>query len=263
MAKKYTWVVVGLMIITMIVILVGRIFTKEDNTLDKNPKEEVTQKGEDKSISAIFYSVSGEQVQASFLGDSVTFTQKNLGTITLKQAISASGARYANSDESIIFWNKGDNVTISQNNQVIFEGSTTKPENNSNNIPKGKLPSGSTPPANASLIEDVTWVWQKTVMGDGKTVVPKKEGVFTLLLKKDGNVSLKTDCNGGFGEYKIGSDGVISFGPLASTMMYCEGSQESIYTNAISTSNRYMLDSSGNLVLLLQYDSGSVFFKKQ
>lgn len=189
MAKKYTWVVVGLMVTTMIIVLVGKIFTREDNSLNENTKEEVTQKGEDKAIA--------------------------------------------------------------------------KPEDNSNNIPKGKLPAGSTPPANASLIEGVTWVWQKTVMGDGKTVVPKKEGVFTLLLKKDGNVSLKTDCNGGFGEYKIGSDGVISFGPLSSTMMYCEGSQESIYTNAISTSSRYMLDPSGNLVLLLQYDSGSVFFKKQ
>lgn len=35
-------------------------------------------------------------------------------TIYLPQTISASGARYANSDESIVFWNKGDTAFVTE-----------------------------------------------------------------------------------------------------------------------------------------------------
>lgn len=93
-------------------------------------------------------------------------------------------------------------------------------------VPKGKMPAGTTPVANPSVIQDNTWVWSKTVMNDDKIITPNKPGIFTLTLKADGNASGKTDCNGFFGDYKVGTDGVISFGPFASTMMYCEGSRE-------------------------------------
>jgi heat shock protein HslJ len=55
----------------------------------------------------------------------------------------------------------------------------------------------------------------------------------------------------------------MNIGPLASTKMFCENSQEDVFTKAITQSNKYMIDGSGNLVLLLAYDSGSVLFKKQ
>jgi membrane-bound inhibitor of C-type lysozyme len=35
-------------------------------------------------------------------------------TLYLPQAISASGARYANGDESVVFWNKGDTAFITE-----------------------------------------------------------------------------------------------------------------------------------------------------
>jgi membrane-bound inhibitor of C-type lysozyme len=37
-------------------------------------------------------------------------------TLYLPQTISASGARYANADESIVFWNKGDTAFITEGN---------------------------------------------------------------------------------------------------------------------------------------------------
>lgn len=196
MAKKYVWVVVALMVLTMVTILIEKGFRKE-------PKEEINQK------------------------------------------------------EEVILDDKKD----SESEVVVGDNPEIKPETTVS-IPKGKLPAGSAPAVDPKEIQSKTWVWQKTVMSDGSVVIPKKIGIFTLEMKPDGNLSGKTDCNGFFGDYKIGTDGVISVGPLASTMMFCEGSQEREYTNAISTSSRYMLDESGNLVLLLQYDSGSVFFKK-
>ncbi len=37
-------------------------------------------------------------------------------SLNLPQTISASGVRYANSDESFVFWNKGDAVLVLENN---------------------------------------------------------------------------------------------------------------------------------------------------
>jgi membrane-bound inhibitor of C-type lysozyme len=37
---------------------------------------------------------------------------------TFKQTISADGARYANSDESLVFWSKGNQVLILRNNST-------------------------------------------------------------------------------------------------------------------------------------------------
>ena len=47
------------------------------------------------------------------------FVHLNIGagkTMYLPQTISASGARYANTDESIVFWNKGDTAFITEGN---------------------------------------------------------------------------------------------------------------------------------------------------
>lgn len=158
---------------------------------------------------------------------------------------------------------------INYDSSVIFKFSTEECININvktevvNSIPKGKIPLGSIPSVDFKTVQSNTWIWQKTIMSDDTIIIPKKTGAFTLYFNSNGSVSGKTDCNSFSGSYKIGSDGIITFGPMASTLMYCEGSQESLFTKAINNSSRYMIDSSGNLVLLLTYDSGSVLFKKQ
>lgn len=124
-----------------------------------------------------------------------------------------------------------------------------------------KLPEGSTPSGSPSALQNTTWVWQKTLVDGINAVSPNKPGVFTLTFGADGNLSGKTDCNGFFGSYTPGSDGFIKFGPLGSTMMYCEGSQESMFTGAIGKVNRYSLDASGNLTLFAGNDK-IIFVKK-
>ena len=129
-------------------------------------------------------------------------------------------------------------------------------------VSQGKLPAGSTPPAAPAAIQSKTWVWQKTIMSDGAVITPKKAGAFTLTLGTDGKATGKTDCNSFFASYKIGTDGVIAFGGIGSTLMFCEGSQESVFTGQIAKANQYMVDASGNLVLMLPYDSGSILFRQ-
>lgn len=127
--------------------------------------------------------------------------------------------------------------------------------------PSPKLPPGSTPVGATSDIEGKVWIWTETIENNDKSVVPKKPGVFSIVLK-DGQLEGKTDCNSFGTDYTIGSDGVITFDSMTMTTMFCEGSQESVFMDHISKSSRYTLDPSGNLVLFMNDNSGSVYFRQ-
>ncbi len=210
--------------------------------------------GEQQVQAITFYGVSGEEVPATFAPHSVTFSTKALGEMTLSQTPSGSGARYADANEKIVFWNKGNEITIYKDNAIIFQGSTVRVS--------GKLPAGSKAPGTAEELRASTWVWTKTVNADGSVVTPKKPGVFTLTFGSDARVTGKTDCNGFGGTYELGSDGIISFGPFMSTQMFCEGSQETEYSNAVYTSHHYTV-SGTELILKNDTNGGSTYFKKQ
>ena len=135
-------------------------------------------------------------------------------------------------------------------------------ENVQPSVPQGKLPAGSAAPGNPAALVG-TWVWQKTVMSDGSVITPKKPGVFALTLTSDGRASGKTDCNGFGGDYKVGSDGVLTFGPFMSTLMYCEGSQEGEFNGPLSKAQRYSFDAAGNLTIGLEEGAGAVVFTRQ
>ena len=70
------------------------------------------------------YSDGTTVVTASFDNENgtVTFTHPSVGTVTLPQALSASGARYANEDESIVFWEHQGEVTITVGGETVFHG---------------------------------------------------------------------------------------------------------------------------------------------
>jgi membrane-bound inhibitor of C-type lysozyme len=61
---------------------------------------------DNKSIHAVFYD---RGVKVGLPKESETF---------LLQTISASGARFANTDESLVFWNKGKGAFIMRNNEA-------------------------------------------------------------------------------------------------------------------------------------------------
>ena len=71
-----------------------------------------------KNIEAIFTCPQGKTIAATFINDSVKLKLSDSREFTLPHAISADGARYANADESFVFWNKG-------NGAFILEGGTT------------------------------------------------------------------------------------------------------------------------------------------
>lgn len=71
--------------------------------------------------SVIFNCADNKSIHALFFKERVELTLSDGRNMLLSQAVSASGARYANSDESFVFWNKGDTAFIDEKNEVTFK----------------------------------------------------------------------------------------------------------------------------------------------
>jgi heat shock protein HslJ len=104
-----------------------------------------------------------------------------------------------------------------------------------------------------------TWNWVKTIYSDDTEVKPKIDKKFSITFKDDKTFSATTDCNNMGGEYLL-KDNQISFSKMFSTKMYCENSQEDEFTKMINETQSYLFTPKGELVLVLKFDTGSVFF---
>lgn len=79
------------------------------------------------TVSASFSCDGGKKIEAVFTTGSQPSVQLSLSDgrqIELPQAMSASGARYANHDESFVFWNKGRTAFIEEAGQRTYTGCT-------------------------------------------------------------------------------------------------------------------------------------------
>lgn len=101
------------------------------------------------------------------------------------------------------------------------------------------------------------WVWV-TWLHRTEEITPNKPGAFTITFDGAGKFSTKTDCNSMGGTYTSG-DGTLSFGPIMSTKMYCEGSQESVFSGMLEAVEGYHFTPKGELVLELKDGSTGVF----
>lgn len=104
------------------------------------------------------------------------------------------------------------------------------------------------------------WNWVSTLLNDGTNITPKVENKFSITFKEDGTFSATTDCNGVGGNY-VTKDSYIVFSQMMSTLMYCEDSQESKFTEFLTNTSNFHFTSKGELVLDLKFDSGSAIFK--
>ena len=82
-----------------------------------------------KPVKASFACAGGKSIDATFVayGESVVNLVLSDGRkLTLPQTMSASGARYANKSESVVFWNKGNTAFLEEKGKTTYEGCTTK-----------------------------------------------------------------------------------------------------------------------------------------
>lgn len=69
----------------------------------------------------------GKAIIALYSDGQVELMLSDGRNLILHHAVSASGARYANEDESIVFWNKGTSAFIEENGAITFEGCEETP----------------------------------------------------------------------------------------------------------------------------------------
>lgn len=63
---------------------------------------------DEKPISTVHYACADDKtIDATYYADKVALTLGDGRTMTLPQTMSGSGIRYANADESFVFWSKG------------------------------------------------------------------------------------------------------------------------------------------------------------
>ncbi|HXV73425.1 MAG TPA: MliC family protein, partial [Sphingomonadales bacterium] len=80
-------------------------------------------------VTAVFKCDDGKSIDATFYANAVDLKLSDGRTMKVPQAMSASGARYANKDETFVFWNKGDTafVTEGKDAKETYTGCVTKP----------------------------------------------------------------------------------------------------------------------------------------
>lgn len=213
----------------------------------------------------VFVDESGESISVSFDNEAGTATMTGYGYsgLVFAQAISASGARYVNEEHDMVLWNKGDEITLYAGDQPIFTGMLRDAAEDGGESVDGEsaaIEPESPSVINVQLLEHV-WVWKGTELASGEIIAPNKPGVFTITFNDDETVRGATDCNGFFGPYAMQAGDRLTFGPLASTMMYCEGSQEAEFTGAIGGVTHYSLADNGDLILI--GTAGSITFSRQ
>ncbi|MFA6158313.1 MAG: MliC family protein [Candidatus Paceibacterota bacterium] len=74
----------------------------------------------------VYECVDGKSVWATYKNESVTLSLSDGSNVTLPHALSASGARYANADESFVFWNKGTTAFIEENGTATYSNCNQK-----------------------------------------------------------------------------------------------------------------------------------------
>jgi len=105
------------------------------------------------------------------------------------------------------------------------------------------------------------YFWKETVGADGTKVIPSKPDTFTLIFEA-GNLSLGTDCNSAGAAYTVGTGSSTEFtmAELASTAMFCESSQESVYFDVMSKVASYTESLDGTLKFGLRDNAGTITF---
>lgn len=107
-----------------------------------------------------------------------------------------------------------------------------------------------------------TWVWLQTT-ASGQVTGPSTAEAFTLTFNPQGHASMGTDCNSGTGAFLVGPQRQLSMPLIATTRMFCEGSNEGDYYAQLGLVESYSITADGVLELHLGGDGGTMEFSPE
>ena len=116
----------------------------------------------------------------------------------------------------------------------------------------------SVPATNADKLLGSPWKWIKTNIVS-KEQKPKNPDAFSIKFNADDSFSVTTDCNSAGGSYAA-THSLLEFGPMFTTLMYCENSQESEFLKTLEKVGTYRFDAPNYLVLEL--NGGEIHFTR-
>ena len=67
----------------------------------------------------IYECKSGHRIRVNYFENMARVKMDNRGEVYLTQTVSASGARFENKLQNLVFWNKGDNAFVMENDKII------------------------------------------------------------------------------------------------------------------------------------------------
>ncbi|MFA6253904.1 MAG: MliC family protein [Candidatus Paceibacterota bacterium] len=117
----------ALRLVLLVLIVVGLVLIFTKNLWVPKLVDYILQtKGQPEGvINAVTFNCQDEKaIDAIFFKDRAELTLNDGRHLLLNQAVSASGARYANRDESFVFWNKGDTAFITEKDPLASLGTS-------------------------------------------------------------------------------------------------------------------------------------------
>ncbi len=218
--------------------------------LVSGPRSEMNR--EDNSM-VFVSSETQEEVLVTFSEEVATVSFREFSEITLQATESASGARYENTELGLVVWNQGEELSIYQNDEVVYVGQT---------LESLGVPNLDNMDSKSAQLSNNAWVWRETIMNDDTIITPNQFGDFVLTFDTLGRVNGTSDCNNFGGEYTVENE-LIAMGPFMMTKMFCEGSKEMEFQKMLADPLGFMFTDAGELVLMLPYDSGSIIFEPE
>ena len=123
MAKSKKLVVdrrIILLIAALIFIFIGLLIIKAYSIKKLPQTGQVDSPAPSLIADASFSCDDNKTIQADFYPNQVMLRLSDGRNLTVPQAISADGARYANSDESFVFWNKGNTAFVQEGQATSY-----------------------------------------------------------------------------------------------------------------------------------------------
>ncbi|MCW5874178.1 MAG: META domain-containing protein [Anaerolineales bacterium] len=113
-----------------------------------------------------------------------------------------------------------------------------------------------------TALMDTRWVWLQTV-ANGQSTRPSTQDAFVLTFNDLGFANMETDCNGGSGSFVVAARRGLSFPMIATTMMFCESSNEGDFYAQLGLVESWSLTADGVLELHLGGDGGTMEFSPE
>lgn len=117
-----------IIIIVLVVVAAIVVFMTGSGSSQTAPAQQASTSANAGNINATFSCDTGKTIEAMFMnattstttGNSVMLSLSDGRQMTLPQAISADGARYASADGTVVFWNVGNTATLTENGTTTY-----------------------------------------------------------------------------------------------------------------------------------------------